>query len=1350
MMRHFPASLCRLAVLIALLFSTNIFAYICDKDEIGPLSVVIEKMPKITEFDTPQEVKATFKNTSDQSITVQLSAKSIEQVQANVSQRSISVSANGSAEVTLQIVCGPGTYSAHYPVHLFGDFEINGQKHQLHPVQVFETDFGTLGTSRKIAGNTTAGAEVRTGDLVTDALQLPLVVVPKQGGLSLVGSDAYRVTWRQFKDGDNAPFVPLNIGWQGGDEQSSTNFTKIRMTRGGVSREAFSVHPPYNGGAGTMFSEHLVALPETKPIIFSTYLAMRDLHPSEPPSDGVTFAVWVGDEKTGEKHTVSRTWEPFEVDLSRFAGQTILLRLQSDPGPKRDTTCDSAFWGTPLLFAGERPKILTPEEKAAMFAENLKALDISSREKEVFQKYRTSHKYADLRTDGTKPEIIEKYELPKTVIYWLKNDMSVAITTGNYGFLDGVIGIGNAQNQVQYDGLQVEIEGQPLGNELSALGYGAWKETHNPHYQSRQIQFTQQVVCGDKIYDLSFTLDPKDAALQFGVDCDDPLAITKINFGPATHHANRVYFGHGYCITEPERFEVVNGGHNLSTSHVGFDFDNGISLLMATTFPPDRFIVDPDNKTYTLSVCNATTMTLLPGNQNALECAIRYRPLYDKQAAPGVTKKAGRFVFDVWGGRYADHTKKMQQQIDYGVTDALFVNHNWQRWGYDNRLPDIWPPNPRWGTYDELRETLDLCRKHGILYGLHDNYIDIYPDADDFSYDHVSFEADGRPRKAWNNYGIDAQSYQFRPDSFMPFLDRNFKMMMPEFPQTANFVDVFASTNLSDFWDRNGNKHSRAEMLDNWCKSFDRIREHLGDNNPTISEGGSDFLIGHLDGADCQFLMLSAEPGDFRINIRCKEWARVPWFDAVNHTRFSLHGVGYDSRYVANRGNDLHGYTSDDYMSTEVLTGHAMQVGYGNIGRDSIRKYWLLQPVIRNLANAEIHTVMYRGGRSGIGPDSMMFFWDTPNSNVYTRVHVNQSEQREAFHPGMESWSPFIPQYGYTVSGYDASDRNYRSAIIGLPFMRKDGTYGSQIVELSDAIVGDERWVYFNPRQVGTNALPVMPVAKSFEKVGDNQFNLNVDWNVFRSLKDQGDVKNLAWFLHLEPPRMNWHEKLELAVLGGGMPETPVSEWESNQSQNFSTITFPDELGSGTYNVLIGLWDADGNRQRAKLLGPSPDNSRILLGKIKVEKRNGRVTKLEFVPENEDAPELFERLLSAEQDALDNFVAPGQLKSEQQHSIPLRANGGVQLRYPKDALNRENFEMTLMPLPEEPATTVVLDIDGTSNSLVPNVKNLKCDSIIAIDRDGKKLRDVEYKIADDELRFDTQAGEFAYKIVVRK
>ncbi|MCL2348217.1 MAG: hypothetical protein FWC50_08140, partial [Planctomycetaceae bacterium] len=884
--------LCCCTVFVWMLSLQTASAYICNKDQSGPLSVTIEKIEKVTKLDTPYDVKVVFKNESDAAVAVSLACKSIEQVTVALNEKTVNVPAKGTAETVLQVKCGAGTYNAHYPVHVFAEFEWEGAKHVLHPVQAFETDFGAAGVIKKSVGKSSDGREIFIGEMIEDASQLPLLVVPDAGGIALTETDAYRVTWQRDRlegqaSGSASNTNPevwspkpeaLPIGWQGSDKTSSAHFSKESMTRGGVSRKSLSIHPPYQGGAGTMFTEYLVQLPKTTPITFSSFLAMRDIAPTEPESDGVTFAVWVGDEKIGEKHCTSKTWVPFEVDLSKFAGQTVLLRLQSDPGPKRDTTCDSAFWGTPLLRVGEAPKLLTAEEKKALFEENAKAItnpdalnpkyvQVLNAKGEEF----TMRPRVNGLLSKQKESTSEDNQFPRTFIYELEGEMYAVITMGNYGFLDGVIGIGNKQKFVQYDGLRVEIEGQPLGTELSALAFEKWESKFDTTsgFPNLIHELKQQVVNNGKQLNMSYAVKCNKTAIQLTVNCDDPLAITKIEFGPATRHANRVYFGHGYCITEPERFEVTNGGHTLSTSHVGFDFDNGLSLLMATTTPPDRLTIDPASKTYTLSVCPGTTMTLLPGTSGAMDCAIRYRPLYDKQPSAGVAKKAGRFVFDVWGGRYGEQLKKIQQQIDYGVTDALFVNHNWQRWGYDNRLPDIWPPNPRFGTLDEVKQLNELCKKHGILYGLHDNYIDIYPDADGYNFDVVSFNENGQPRKAWNNYGIEAQSYQLRPDRLMPFLERNFNMMMPELPLSAYFVDVFSSINLHEFWDRDGNKHGRMEMLANWCKAFDRIRERLGNGYPTISEAGSDFLIGHLDGADCQFLTLSDEPGDFKIVIHC-------------------------------------------------------------------------------------------------------------------------------------------------------------------------------------------------------------------------------------------------------------------------------------------------------------------------------------------------------------------------------------------------------------------------------------------------------------------------------------------------
>ncbi|RKY19052.1 MAG: hypothetical protein DRQ55_11660 [Planctomycetota bacterium] len=77
---------------------------------------------------------------------------------------------------------------------------------------------------------------------------------------------------------------------------------------------------------------------------------------ADSPSDGVSFHVEVG--HNGQWTQVwSRHLEPDEgfvparVDLTRWRGQQVALRLTSDPGPAGDNTCDYAVWGDLRLCA---------------------------------------------------------------------------------------------------------------------------------------------------------------------------------------------------------------------------------------------------------------------------------------------------------------------------------------------------------------------------------------------------------------------------------------------------------------------------------------------------------------------------------------------------------------------------------------------------------------------------------------------------------------------------------------------------------------------------------------------------------------------------------------------------------------------------------------------------------------------------------------------------------------------------------------------------------------------------------------------------------------------------------------
>ncbi len=1287
-----------LIAVFAVIFSATSFAYTTYQTTLGPVKLyfgepgAVRKSAMLTQLSEPFPVNVTLENTANEPVTLDLTFRTIETfelletdpLERDKLAQTLTLAAGETQTLSVKIVALPGTYSAHYPVHLDATL-VNGDKTEAaNIVLVVETDVPLIGGVRNPA----------VGQVLENAEELPLNTVPKRGGLFLPNLDTYRVLWNY--DGKESVLLP--VGYTGSDKTSAASLHRHGIERGGIYRQAINMHPPYRGGVGNVGAEYRVKLPETTPISLAFFSAIRDVHPPEPSSDGVTFRVLVDGEKVYEHHDAETIWHENSVDLSPFAGKTVLLRLESDPGPKRNTTCDSCYWGDPMIFAGERPEALSAEEKQTLFAENLVAI--------------RSGKSASNRT----------------TVYSLEGGLTAAITFGRYGFTDGVIGLGSADKQVQFDGLRVSCKGQSVSGDFSTIGVSPWisrdakpesgppqPKTRLPKAQSKNaanIQFAQDIQLEDRSETLFFGILQNGPAIQFQIDATALDLIDRIEFGPATHSASRVYFGHGYCIEEPEAFTVGSDGHRLSTSHVGMDFDNGLSVLQATSFPPDSFVVDPKTRRYTLRVHPGTTMTLLPGLDGAIDCAVRYRPICGKAAAPGTPEKAGRFVFDIWGGPYREHLKTLETAVSYGMTDAQFIVHDWQRWGYDNRLPDIWPPNPRLGTPEEMRETLDFCDKNGIQYGVHDNYIDFYPDAGEFSFDVTTFHENGQPQKAWNNFGIDAQSYRFRPDRIEKYLDRNLGLILPGLPMSTYFVDVFSSMTPVDFYDREGNFHSRAETQAAWAKSFDIIRDRLDKSSKAVadgtfrsattsSEGGMDSLIGHLDGADCQFMYIDSEPANFAMQIRCKNWVRVPWFDAVHHTTFSLHGAGYSNRYEAGRGRTLHGIESDDYLVSEILTGHALMVDRGAGVRGAVRKYWLAQDLARHLADKEIVSVEFHKEN----PDRQIVRWTDG-----TLVFVNQGAENWNLAEGENRFVDFvgpeprflIPQYGF----YASTD-----ALNG-GIVRHQG----RVVEYASFLDDENTTFYVNARQKQSGAdglSPVVPALNSFEYSGANRFTADFAWDA------AGDIdKDLCVFVHCTEQRLNWHQKLKEAVLGGGFPKTPTSQWKGKTITDKLAMTVPDDLPAGRYYLVVGLYDQKGDGRRAKLLGFDTGGDRYAVAWMTVQRRgeNNSVSNISVETIEWSDTELANRLLPPSEPVDFDFCT----------------TTGAFLVEAKPGETIESFIVT--PLPGEPAMEILLETFGEATS------------VTALDAVGKKLREVPFTVEKTAVRFKTAEGEFQYRI----
>ena len=66
---------------------------------------------------------------------------------------------------------------------------------------------------------------------------------------------------------------------------------------------------------------------------------------------------------------------------------------------------------------------------------------------------------------------------------------------------------------------------------------------------------------------------------------------------------------------------------------------------------------------------------------------------------------------------------------DLGIERAMYVLAGWIHRGYDNQHPDILPAAPECGGNAGLTDCAERVRQCGYLFGLHDNYQDMYRDA---------------------------------------------------------------------------------------------------------------------------------------------------------------------------------------------------------------------------------------------------------------------------------------------------------------------------------------------------------------------------------------------------------------------------------------------------------------------------------------------------------------------------------------------------------------------------------------------------------------------------------------------
>ena len=894
------------------------------------------------------------------------------------------------------------------------------------------------------------------------------------------------------------------------------------MTKGvnhvrGISKRGFHSHPPYKKGAGFLWSDFPLELPAEAPITFSCLNFLTD-NAGQPPSDGVEYRVLVLEEGKDPQVVCTQivkrilTWQEMSADLSPWAGKKVTLRLWTGPGPKMNTCCDGGGWGDVKLIVGAQHQ---PPTEA----------DWTAREAQA--------------TESAKSALVSGTDAAKGRWRLDAGDRryGAAVAYGARGVIDGVLAFTDGEKVVMFRGFTANVE--------TANG-SAVPEPKAEVYEERGTLRVKWSIPGATRDSRGF---PR---------------ISELGIGPAAEKPFRVYAGFGNVIEGPKKFTLHASGFGLSTRHVGADYANGLSVVQAVDVPPDYLFCDGENGHFALCAHHDATFTFVPSSKGSFEAARRFRAVAGYHKSPGHDRLGARMCLDQWGGDYAKAAKDLDLAAKYGLGDSIFVKHDWQCWGYDYRLPEIYPPRGNAAAFGDMREA---CRRAGILFCPHDNYTDIYPDAENYSYDLVVFNLDGTPQKAWFNPGRHAQSYRWAPHAFHPWCLRNAKLLKAGYDPDAVFIDVLTAHAPFDYLDRRGDFHSKMETSASWAKGFGMYRQGFGrEDTVCVSEAGQDHLVGCADAGQSDHFGAAkiVGAGSFA------DAERTPWHDIVTHGSYVLFAGGLGGRYQEegwHTGGDaeLHGYASDDYLSNGIIGGRNPMCD-GPFSSRAVKTYWMQHDACVELAAAEMLGLEY-------GPNIHCQHASFSNGG---EVWINRQTNAVWKLPNGVS----LPSYGYY-----AKTRGTESGVV-----EKDG--------VRCGFAKTAKVDFYDARKPGRGrAFGAISRVLRMEPVSANAVRLMVEWETVRPLQGYQP------FVHI----CNQQEAHEGIVFQCGMGLTQKMFETPGKYVVPINVHVPMGLASGTYTVRYGAWRPKGGGRLTIGGGRDDGGQRVCGGELIVKNEGGRV-----------------------------------------------------------------------------------------------------------------------------------------------